>query len=62
VLITEETAMANDGRGGGAPGKGNPGGDRGGNRSGEHEAREPARTPGNDQQARGKDPMRGKPG
>lgn len=52
--------MAKNGRGGGAPGKGQADGKRGGNRAGDHDA--PAtRGPGNDQQARGKDPHRGEP-
>jgi hypothetical protein len=49
--------MASSGRGGGAPGKGNPGGERGGNRAGEDTRK--AEQPQKSSQAAGKDPHRG---
>lgn len=49
--------MAKEGRGGGAPGKGNPGGDRGGNRGGDQSKRD--QEPKKSSQAAGKDPHRG---
>ena len=52
--------MADKGRGGGAPGKGNPGGERGGNRAG-HRDREEQTKKAQSQQSFGADPMRGKP-
>lgn len=53
--------MATSGRGGGAPGKGNPGGDRGGNRDGQgKDAKDPQdQPPVRSSQAAGKDPGRG---
>jgi hypothetical protein len=50
--------MAQKGRGGGAPGKGNPGGERGGNRGSETARQEDE--PRRSSQAAGKDPARGK--
>ncbi|MFC3079218.1 hypothetical protein ACFODL_14060 [Phenylobacterium terrae] len=54
--------MAQGGRGGGAPGKGNPGGNRGGNRGGGKEAKPSGSGPRNSQQSHGKDPHRDQPG
>ncbi len=51
--------MSKDGRGGGAPGKGNPGGDRGGNRGGDQTKRKEEEQPRKSSQAAGKDPHRG---
>lgn len=53
--------MSRHGRGGGAPGKGNPGGNRGGNRGGQHEQRPDENAPHNPRQSAGKDPHRGQP-
>jgi hypothetical protein len=51
--------MSKQGRGGGSPGKGNPGGERGGNR-GSETARQQDDAPRGSSQAAGKDPNRGK--
>jgi hypothetical protein len=52
--------MPTGGRGGGAPGKGNPGGQRGGNRGGGGTQKDKRSKEGG-QQAFGKDPHRGEP-
>lgn len=55
--------MVKHGRGGGAPGKGNPGGARGGNRGGDQDRLQMERkgvTP-RSSQSFGKDPHRGEP-
>jgi hypothetical protein len=56
--------MASQGRGGGAPqtGKNATTGERGGNRAGGSGKRPNPNGPGNDRQAEGKDPHRGRPG
>jgi hypothetical protein len=54
--------MAQQGRGGGAPGKGAPGGARGGNRAGGDTKKASGSGPRNSQQASGADPGRNKPG
>ena len=51
--------MTKQGRGGGSPGKGNPGGERGGNRGAET-ARQDEEQPRRSSQSAGKDPNRGK--
>lgn len=53
--------MVKHGRGGGAPGKGNPGGARGGNRGGDHDrlSMERKGVEPRSSQSAGKDPHRG---
>jgi hypothetical protein len=53
--------MTKHGRGGGAPGKGNPGGERGGNHGRRDEEKNEEKVPRRSSQAAGKDPQRGKP-